>query len=314
MKSRAAFLGPGSLAALAAVLALSAAGCATPLKIGASVDPLAILEPGSLAYARLDGTVARAFLPAVMPPDSAKSLTSVLARTRLVAIGIGALSSIKSGDPPAGPAFQACLIGDYPFRSAALSLDADPAWKREKVGYFNPKIGLRVAIPGPNLVVASTERLEPLIAASGAPGTSPIPTRLSALSSRRLTIWVPEPFSRLAAALFGDPMDVPVVGLLVAADPVSGSDDDYDATVAFLMKDAESALIFRPALRLAWFGIARGLLGIEGDGALGVPFTQDGDLFQASGIRLSGRTLARALRALRSGFAASGGPARGEGI
>ena len=109
-------------------------------------------------------------------------------------------------------------------------------------------------------------------------------------------------------------MDVPVVGLLVAADPVAGSDDDYDATVAFLLKDAESARIFRPALRFAWFGIARGLLGIEGDEALGVPFTQDGDLFQASGIRLSGRTLARALRALRAGFAASGGPARGEGI
>ena len=96
MKSRAALLGPGALAALAAALALSAAGCATPLKIGASVDPLAILEPGSLAYARLDGAVARAFLPAVLPSDAAKSLTPVLARTRLVAIGIGALSSVKA--------------------------------------------------------------------------------------------------------------------------------------------------------------------------------------------------------------------------
>ena len=37
----------------------------------------------------------------------------------------------------------------------------------------------------------------------------------------------------------------------------------YEATVVFLMKDADSARIFRPALRLAWYAIARGLLGAE---------------------------------------------------
>lgn len=276
------------------VLALAAAGCAAPLRFDASVDPLALLDPGSVAYVRLDGSVARELLPAALPPDAAKSLSAVLARTRLVAIGVG------------GPALQVCLIGDYPFRAASLSLGADPGWKREKTGYFNARLGLRVAVPGPNLVLASTGRLESLIAAAKAPGPSPLPSRLSGLASRELVIWVPDPFSKLAAAIFGEPMEVPALGMLIAARPV-GPQSDYDTTIVFLMKDPDSARIYRPALRLAWYGIARGLLGAEADAALGASFTLDGDSYRASGISLSGGALARVLAALRAGLVRSGG-------
>ncbi len=277
-----------------AVLALSAAGCASPLRFDASADPLAVLEPGSLAYARLDGAVARELLGSALPPDAAKSLAPVMARTRLVAIGFG------------GSALQACLIGDYPFRAASLSLGADPGWKREKTGYFNARLGLRAAIPGPNLVLASTGRLEPLIVAAREPGPSPIPARLSTYASRELVIWVPDPFSRLAAAVLGDSMDVPARGMLIAAAP-GGPEGSYDATIVFLMKDANSARVYGPALRLVWYGIARGLLGGEADSALGAAFTLEGELYRASGIRLSRGALARILGALRGGLFGPGG-------
>jgi len=274
--------------ALSAALASLAAGCAAPLQFASSADPLSVLEPGATAYARFDGAVARELLPSALAPAAAKSLAPVLARTRLVAIAIGS----------PGAELQACLVGDYPFRAASLSFGSDPAWKREKAGYFNAKLGLRAAVPGPNLVFATTGLLEPLLAGAKAPGPSPIPARLSPFASRGLVIWIPEPFSRLAVSLFGEAMDVPALGLLIAAEP---SGTDYDATIVFLMKDADSARIFRPALRLAWYAIARGLLGGEADPALDADFELDGDVYRASGLVLPNKFFARILSAARGG-------------
>jgi hypothetical protein len=288
------------------VLALFAASCAAPLKFDASADPLAVLESGSMAYARLSAAAARELAPAILPAAQVKAMASVLGRTSVVALGIGRSLSADLGAGREGPAFQACLVGDYPFRAASLSLGADPAWKREKTGYFNASLGLRAAVPGPNIIVASTSAIEPLIDAAKAPGPSPVPSRLSGLASRQLVIWAPEPFSALAAALFGDTMEVPALGMLIAADPVersqAGTEADYEATIVFLMKDADSARVFRPALRLAWYGLARGLLGEDADSALGAAFVLDGDMYLASGVRLSGKALARALVALRDGI------------
>ena len=297
MNSRNALRPAFAVLASIALVALTLAGCAAPLQIEAAADPLAILEPGALAYARMSGRVALELLPSALPPAAAKSLAPLLARTRLLAIGIGGTGALYAGAPLA-PNLQACLIGDYPFRAASLSLGSEPGWKREKIGYFNSGLGLRAAVPGPNLVLASTGPLEPLLAAAKSPGASPIPRRLEALASRELALWLPDPFSRLAAAILGEAMDVPALGILIAASPRGKAPDaDYDATVVFLMKDADSARIFRPALRLAWYAIARGLLGAEE--GLGAVFVLDGDMYRASGIVLGSKDLARAIVFLR---------------
>ena len=291
--------------------ALSVAGCATPLKIEGSADPLAILGPGSIAYARLSGEAARELAPSALPAAAAKALAPVLARTRAAAIGVGTFHSVDSGTP----AFQACLIGDYPFRAASLSLGADPAWKREKTGFFNARLGLRAAIPGPNIVVASTGSLEPLIGAAKAPGFSPIPMKLEGFASSEILLWVPEPFSSLASAFIGEGMDLPVLGLLIAADPSEGqppaSGRSYVATIVFLMRDPDSARVYRLAMRLAWFGIAHFLLGEEAEGAIGAAFTLDGDIYRASGVRISGAALERAFGALRESLASARGAGSG---
>jgi hypothetical protein len=281
--SAASTLGAGLLAALVAV------GCATPIKVSASVDPLAILGPGSLAYARLSGAAARELAPAALPAAAARELAPLLARSRLVALGIGKAL-------PEAPEFQACLIGDFPFRAAALSFGTDPSWKREKAGYFNARYGLRAAVPAPGLALATTGGLEGLIAGAKAPGGSPIPEQLSGLAAAELALWVPKPFSSLAALLLGEPMELPVRGLLVSASPIAPG--EYEATIAFLMEDADSARVFRPALKLAWYGIARFLLGEEAEGALGAAFALEGELYLARGVKLSGGQIAGAISRL----------------
>jgi hypothetical protein len=284
------------------VAALSAVGCAAPVRFETSADPLAVLGRGSMVYARLSGAAARELTPMALSAAQAKALGPVLARTRIVALGIGSLPAVGGTE---APAFQACLIGDYPFRAAALSLGTDPAWKREKTGFFNAGLGLRASVPGPGIVLASTGKLEPLLVSVKNPGPSPIPASLAELSSRELVLWVPEPFSGLVAAFLGEAMDLPVRGFLISASPIAptagatASVHDYDATIVFLMKDADSARIYRPALRLAWYGIAHFLFGDEAESALTAAFALDGDMYRASGVRLSGAALARALGALR---------------
>jgi hypothetical protein len=300
--SPAALLAARNAALATVAAALLSLSCAAPIKIGASTDPLAILESGALAYARLSGQAARELASSLIPPSELASLKPLLERTRLIALGLGSLPSPNqaAGGGARVASFQAVLIGDYPFRTASLSLGSSPGWKREKAGYYNASLGLRAALPGPSLLLATTGALEPLLAAAKAPGSSPIPERLSALASRELLLWAPEPFSGLGAAMLGEAMDVPARGLLIAASPLAGEAGRYEATVAFVMDDADSLRIYKSALKLAWYGIAMALFGDDSEAALAVPFVAEGNLFLASGLTLSGDSLGRVLAALRS--------------
>ena len=274
-----------ALIALASALglALLLAGCATPLKIAASADPLSILQGGSLVYARLSGAATLKFARSALPAAQAKALSPLLDRTRVLALGLGSPEGKGALDPPS---FQACLIGDFPFRAAALSLGSKPGWKREKNSFFNASLGLRAAIPGPNLVLASSGPLEPLFAAAKAPGVSPIPHELEGLSSAQLLFWLPEPFSGLGASLLGVAMPVPARGLLVAATPEG---QGYEATVVFVMEDSRSAKIYRPILKLAWLGLARYLFAdaAQGDSVPAASFALEGNTLRATGLKIS---------------------------
>jgi hypothetical protein len=291
----------GALAA--SLLALS---CASPLKIDASADPLAILEPGALAYARLSGDAARAFAPALLGASKAEHAKRLLDRTRIAALSMGSVlprgeASERREGALESSSFQAVLIGDYPFRAASLSLGSDPDWKRVKPAYYNAKLGLYAAVPGPQLVLASNRPLDPLLAAAKGPGASPIPGRLAEFSSRDIVLWAPQPFSGLAALVIGESMDIPVRGLLIAASPVSGEKDRYEAAVIFAMDDAQSLKVYKSVLKLAWYGMARMLFAGDADAALSLPTRTDGELFVISGLPLSSDTLAKILAVLRGG-------------
>jgi len=66
--------------------------------------------------------------------------------------------------------------------------------------FVGHSVGLRATVPGPSLLLASSGPIEGLLAAARAPGPSPIPQELSALASRELLLWAPEPFGGIAAA------------------------------------------------------------------------------------------------------------------
>jgi hypothetical protein len=292
-----------ALACLALGLALGGAllGCAAPLRIEASAEPLGLLQEGSLVYARLGGAASREFARSALGTDQATALAPVLDRTRLLALGLG--SAGGSEDPPS---FQACLIGDYPYRAAALSLGSSSGWKREKVGFFNPSLGLRAALPGPGLVLVSSGSLERLLAGARSPGASPIPSRLEGFASGELLFWVPELFSGLATTLLGPELggdlELPATGLLLAARPAAEK-GSYEASVVFLTKDPATARIYRPVLRLAWFAMARYLFG-EAEGPLSASFSLDGELYLATGLRLSSEEIGRAFAKLGARFEA----------
>jgi hypothetical protein len=293
-----------SLPCACAAALLLAGSCAAPLKIATSVDPLALLEDGSLAYARLSGRAARELAPYLFPAAELASLKPLLARTRIIALGMGSSPAAGGAGVPLAPrpAFQAALIGDYPFRTASLSFGASPDWKREKSAYYNAKLGLRAAVPGPSLLLASSGPIEGLLAAAKAPGPSPVPEELSGTASRELLLWAPEPFAGIAAAMLGEAMEVPARGLLIAASPLPGDEGSYETTIVFVMDDAKALRIYKSALKLAWYGMARALFGDEAESALALPFTAEGRLFMVSGLPLSRESLGRVVAALGSGF------------
>lgn len=283
------------IGAAVAVATLLFGSCAAPIRIGASADPLSILEPGALAYARLSGRAARELAPALLSPSELASMKPLLARTRIVALGLGSMPALNNAQ---APVLQAALIGDYPFRTAALSFGASPGWKKEKSAYYNAAMGIRAALPGPSILLASSGAIEPLLAAAKAPGPSPIPEELSSLGSRELVVWAPEPFSGIAVLLLGEAMDVPAQGLLIAASPASGQDDSYDATIAFVMNDADSLRIYKSVLKLAWYGISR--MFFEGEVDIAPAYSATGRVFFISGFTLSRESLGRVLSSLRS--------------
>lgn len=283
--------------ALACVALLLLASCAAPIVVPSSLDPLALLAPGELAYLRMNGDTARLLVPSLLGPGEGKALAPLLDRTNGLGLGL----SLDEGG--GASSFDAAFLGSYPFRSAGMALGASRGWKREGRGFVNASEGVRVSIPGPDLVLATSAALEPLLERAKHPGASPLPPRLAPLANRALLLWIPEPFSGLAKALTGASMDVPAVGLALYAErvdsakatPAKAAPATYALSAVFVMRDAEAARVYRPLLRLAWYGIARALFAEEAETLLSARFTLEEDLYSSSAVELPASALASAL-------------------
>lgn len=143
-------------------------------------------------------------------------------------------------------------------------------------------------------------------------GASVIPPRLSALCDGDIVIWAPDPFGKLAASLLGgeaaEDIDIPAEGVLLSArrsaeSPAGGAASAaggpasaafYELTIVFLMRNEEDARTFRPAIRLAWYGLSRSLLPGEAEAA-SLRFELSGEAVAASGLRVKASSLASAL-------------------
>lgn len=292
---------------LIAAAAVACASCAAPIRIADSIDPLSLLSKGGLAYARVSGRVARDIAPEIMSTSDYGQAKGLLERTRIISAGLGR----GLGQGRDAGALEAILVGDYPFRAASLSIGGSGGWQREKGGFYNQKLGLHAAVPGPSLIVAARGPVDALVAAAKDSShnvpLSPVPEGVSAIAAQELVLWVPDPFKGLVAAALGEESDLPARGLIVAASPRSplgrsgsapGSaiDGGYEATIAFVMEGPDSVRVFKPALKLAWYALSRALVGdAPGDGEaasgtdalLRAKFEAKGELYVAEGVALS---------------------------
>lgn len=306
---------------LATVAAISLASCAGSMRYEKPVDPTTVLRPDAMAYLTLTRGALSEFGPALLPSGKAAGLRDLVNKTDVAAVALlaPALAGAAAGTDPASrtsprmPGFEAVLVGNFPFRSAPLALSGSAGWRRKGGAYVNAKEGLSVAFPGPTVVLASSGDIAGLVGRLAEPGTSAFPPSLSALCERELVLWLPRPFERFGEALLGEAIEVPAEGLLVAANRTGSvdtgrgqSEPAWDITVAFLMSDAGAARIFRPAVRIAWYGLAKSLF--PGEEGISAPTFQIADnLVVAGGLRLRSSTIAAAFRCLSElGFEPAG--------
>ncbi len=291
----------------AAFLALLTA-CAARIPYATPDDPLRCLAPDAVLYARLSAPSIRDFAGVLLAPEEARSLAALLERSSALALGLLAAAPAEAkgrpGQAAGRPPFEAAFLGNYPFRSASVALAGRREWKRDGRGLVNEAAGLRVAFPGPTMVLVTSGPIEPLIDRLIAPGPSPIPAEFAPLAEEDLVLYAPRPFQTLAAAAFGESLGVPALGLIVAARRIAAdpAPADYELSVAFLMPDANAARVYRGAARLAWYALSRALFTESAKSLSGAELKQEGRFIAATGLRTSAAELSAAFSAL-TGYA-----------
>ena len=281
-------IGIALLCALCAPLMLLASCATTGRPAGKGIEPLALLSPDALAYAELKGPSLARFAPLLAPQGKTNGLSSALARARSASVAL----------LPAG--FEAVVEGNYPAFSTRLALSFSRDFKRRGNSYFDDKAGIELSVPKTNLILASGGGgLAPLASRALAPASanaSPIPSRYAALSGRQMLLYAPRPFERLAPAFVGEALEVPVSGLLLAAQPLAGEADRYELTLVFLMDKEGDARVYKPIVKLAWLALARSLFPEAGGDLASPRFEEEGGDLVAASLVLSGAEIESALR------------------
>jgi len=300
---------------LAASLLVSCAGSPSPRPIAEPLAILSTLDPSALAYFRLDGEEMRVLAPALLhaavAPGGARpvasmivSATALAKRTRNLGFAI-----LGGRDPvPASlfPRFEAVLEGDFSRLGLGWSLLWNREWEKSgKDAWLDRGLGIAIAAPSSGILLAASKDVSALETRSKSVGVGPLPSRFFGLGSADLLCWLPDPIHRLGPMMGGGAvaeMKVPLLGMLVVgrlgtATALDGEDEaarPLSFKIVALMKDAESARIYLPALRFAWAFLSRGWL-LPVTGASIADFSRDGDTIVISGLSAKPAVLAALL-------------------
>lgn len=259
---------------------------------GPGLDPAALVDPSATIIIRMNRPILDKVLPLFLTPGQVKALEPLKRGLSVAALAV--LPRPSTGAPGGLPPFEAALVGDLPVFQAKLALAFSRDWRLRKGIWTNSGLGLGLAFPRRGLIVLASGSPEALLSrlASGAPG--PFPPALAELSAKDMASWLPDPFGRLGESLLGERLDIPAEGILVAAKVKDGG---YEVSLAFQMRDPDSARIYRPAARIAWFALARLLL--PGEAGLASPrFDLEDRAIIARNLALSETGLASALARL----------------
>ncbi|MEI7672824.1 MAG: oligosaccharide flippase family protein, partial [Deltaproteobacteria bacterium] len=110
-------------------------------------------------------------------------------------------------------------------------------------------------------------------------------------------VWV---FARrnFAAYLPSDNFEIPILGIAISAKRTDRFDDSgqrlYRSSVAFVMRDSDSARIYRPSLKFAWFALSRAFIGDNEKTSKEAEarFALDGDSYAAKDLLIPSSTYA----------------------
>jgi len=256
------------------------------------IDPSALVDPGAAIIMRADRAILGRLLPVFLSKEQAEALAPLEKGLKVAAVAL--LHREGGSAAPGLPAFEAAFVGDFPVLRVKLALAFNKDWRLRKGTWTNARLGLGLAFPRKDLIVLASGSPEALIGRLKAGRPGPFPPSLGELSDRQLACWIPDPFGRLGLALLGERLEIPSDGILIAANLEEGG---YSAALAFQMRDAEAARVYRPAARLAWFALSRFLL--PGEAGLASPrFELQGKAIVARDIAISESGLSGALEKL----------------
>lgn len=286
-------------ALLALLMALLAASCATLGKPSDSgeiynqftrePEILVRSEPVFLRdlLAALPDSTMRSLAGTLNPNGSAGNSTllldraqadKALSRTRLAVVGIS-LSGTASGNT-AVPVTEIVLEGNFPSILTPLSFALDPAWRRVPGGWKSNGSSLYLHDPKGGYLHFSTEAPLPRKADDPyrfalSPGSKVALRSGMDRVQTDLALYL-DAQSRLIA---GNPLlkgvELPFDGIMLVGIRTSGSPAqasafaEYSCSLRVLMKDEETARIYRPLVRLLWMLTSRRLAD------RGIPLPQD---------------------------------------
>jgi hypothetical protein len=244
-----------------------------------------------------------------------KSLDDLLNRTTVLGLG---LSGIHSDSQKA----EAVLVGNFPVFSMQVALATNGGWTKTSEGYKAKENAFYIRPLEQGIVHAANF---PLAVESKTSKTSQktkptplgevVPSRFKNPPSDLLVV-VKSPEILFNFASFADePASVPISQIVLqckksnlgvskaslSPDKGSTGQGDYVVNAYIVMKDATTAKIFKPAVKLIWaFSAQQYLNGATGSDT---SLTLDNDTYKAEGMILSTSSLADLFVQLTTGFA-----------
>ncbi len=312
-RQKAAHISSRAVPAIALCALLSViAGCSTMRpRMPAEPDPVLYLPRGAALYARFTKPALKDLAPSILPGDRTASFAALVDRTSTAAIGT----------TPAGPSgmnYDLAIVGDYSRNSVDLALSVNPEWRKDGQSFVNDPSGIQVASPADRLVLArsignpgpegrdaehgSANSLAQRLKSFDPAGNSPLPPRFVFPYGGDIFIWIPDPFTAFAAYLPSEGFDIPIIGICILAKRLesvgSGGSPLYLSSISFVMKDSESARIYRPSLKFAWFALSKAFIGDENATAKEAEarFVLEGDSYVSRGLEIPASTYSSLFR------------------
>jgi len=246
-RARAQVGSPLRALAISALVAVSAASCATLVRAPASVEAVRLLPSDAAAYARLDAATVEAALSRL--PGEARGASAELAsRTDAMTIALVYDEARRKTD------LLAVAEGRYPAGVVSARLASDKAWRRDGPVLSRIDGTAHLAFADGGRAFVGTTSLSGLLAASVAPRPSPIPDRWQEAWAAPVAIYLPEPLSFIGRSLPLSDSAVPMQAMVLSARPRSSG--DYLASLAFEFDSPRSALIFAPLCRVFLYAAA----------------------------------------------------------